>query len=269
MSFPGRSRHPALLISRLAAALGLTLLFTAAQASAASSAQAEQGVRNIVLVHGAFADGSSWSPVIARLQAKGYRVTAVQNPLTSLDDDVLATERVLSHQQGDVLLVGHSWAGAVISQAGNAANVKGLVYLSALVPDSGESVVDLLHRLDAPMDDLIADAHGLIWLDDPQAFHQVMAADLPMKKARELAAIQQPIAAASFAGKVRHAAWHDKPVWYLQTLDDQALKPSVQATIARQIGARVSAIHSSHMSLLSHPEQVSRLIEQAAHEAGQ
>lgn len=114
-------------------------------------------IKNIVLVHGAFADGSSWSAVIPLLQADGYHVTAVQNPLTSLQDDVTATERVLERQKGGVLLVGHSWAGAVITQAGNAPNVKGLVYLSALAPDSGESVAEALTRLNAPMEGMEAD----------------------------------------------------------------------------------------------------------------
>lgn len=232
------------------------------------AASANPAVRNIVLVHGAFADGSSWLPVLARLQAMGYHVTAVQNPLTSLADDVSATENVLRRQTGDVLLVGHSWAGAVITQAGNAPNVKGLVYLSALVPDNSESVTDLLQRLNAPMSGLAPGAEGLIWLDDPKLFHQVMAADVPMRKARELASVQQPIAAAAFAGKVQHAAWHDKPSWYLQTENDQALLLPVQRVIAQQIGAKVVSIRSSHMSLISHPDAVARLIDRAARDAG-
>ena len=157
-----------------------------------TAASAAPAVRNIVLVHGAFADGSSWSPVIVRLQRMGYQVTAVQNPLTSLADDVAATERVVHRQTGGVLLVGHSWAGAVITQAGNAANVKGLVYLSALVPDDGESVADLLQRLDAPMTGLAPDSQGLIWLDDARQFQHVMAADIPLEQARALASVQQP-----------------------------------------------------------------------------
>ncbi|KTC43890.1 alpha/beta hydrolase, partial [Pseudomonas fluorescens ABAC62] len=200
--------------------------------------------------------------------AMGYHVAAVQNPLTSLEDDVLATQRVLRRQTGDVLLVGHSWAGAVITQAGNSANVKGLVYLSALVPDSGESAADLLQRLNAPMTGLTPDADGLIWLDDPVQFHQVMAADLPMKKVQWLASVQQPVSAACFAGKVQHAAWRDKPSWYLQTTEDKALLPSVQQAIAKQIGARVSAIRSSHLSLVSHPDSVANFIDQAARAAG-
>lgn len=251
--------------SRLVAAVA----FTATLASAHAVASAAPAVRNIVLVHGAFADGSSWSPIIVRLQRMGYHVTAVQNPLTSLADDVAATENVLRRQIGDVLLVGHSWAGAVITQAGNAANVKGLVFLSALVPDDGESVADLLQRLNAPMTGLAPDAQGLIWLDDARQFQHVMAADIPLTQARTLASVQQPLAAACFTGKVQHAAWHDKPVWYLRTTNDNALAPSVQQTIAQHIGATVTSIRSSHMSMLSHPDDIARLIDQAARKASQ
>lgn len=218
----------------------------------------------IVLVHGAFADGSSWLPVIAILQQRGYHVTAVQNPLTSLDDDVQATLKVIARQHGEVLLVGHSWAGAVISQAGNDARVRGLVYLSALVPDSGESVSALLARLHAPMEGLQPDAQGLIWLDDVQAYAKVMAGDLPPATARQLAAVQQPIAARAFGDKVAHAAWHDKPGWYLVTDGDQALPTPVQLRLASQIRATTTVIRSSHLSMQSQPQAVAALIEQAA-----
>ncbi|MDU8457305.1 MULTISPECIES: alpha/beta hydrolase [Pseudomonas syringae group] len=252
-------------LSRLGLALGLSLLFSSGPAMAALP---NGTVRNIVLVHGAFADGSNWSSVIKQLTAMGYYVTAVQNPMTSLQDDVLATQRVLRRQKGDVLLVGHSWAGTVITQAGNASNVKGLVYLSALVPDSGESAAGLLQRLNAPMTGLTPDEEGWLWLDDPAQFHLVMAADLPMKKAQLLASVQQPIAAACFAEKIQHAAWHDKPSWYLQTTDDKALLPSVQRAIAKQIGAQTLSIRSSHLSLVSHPDTVAKFIDHAAREAG-
>jgi pimeloyl-ACP methyl ester carboxylesterase len=244
-------------------------LFTTALASHDSTAAATPAVRNVVLVHGAFVDGSSWRPVIVRLQRMGYHVTAVQNPLTSLADDVAATQRVLGRQTGGVLLVGHSWAGAVITQAGNAANVKGLVYLSALVPDDGESVDDLLRRLDAPMTGLVPDGEGLIWLDDARQFQHVMAGDIALKEARALASVQQPIAVACFSGKVRHAAWRDKPVWYLQTMNDRALAPAVQQAIARHIGAIVPSLRSSHMSMLSHPDEVAGLIDEAAKQVAQ
>ncbi len=224
----------------------------------------DKGVKNIVLVHGAFTDGAVWSAVVAQLQAKGYHVAVVQNPLTSLNDDVVATARVLERQKGSVLLVGHSWAGAVITEAGNAPNVKGLVYLSALIPDSKESVSDALARLKAPMDAMQADKNGLIWLDDPTAFHKKMANDLTRVQANLLAAVQQPIAGVAFSGKVNTAAWRSKPSWYLVTENDNALKPSVQAVFAREAGAHISRIDSGHLSMISHPTDVAALIEKAA-----
>lgn len=224
----------------------------------------DSGVKNIVLVHGAFADGSGWSAVTSLLQARGYHVTAVQNPLTSLHDDVAATERVLERQKGNVLLVGHSWAGAVITQAGNAANVKGLVYLSAVVPDSHESVSDTLARLHAPMEGMEADKNGFIWLDDPDLFHKIMANDISLKQSRLLAAQQQPIAAAAFIEKVDMASWHNRPSWYLITENDNALNSSVQAVMAREAGAHISRINSGHLSMTSHPEYVAALILTAA-----
>jgi len=217
------ARHWATRLRRLVSAVALA---AAVVPPLAHADEAASGLRDIVLVHGAFADGSSWARVIDILQRKGYHVTAVQNPLTSLADDVAATRRVLERQKGKVLLVGHSWAGAVVTEAGNAPNVKGLVYLSALVPDSDESVGELLARLQAPMDGLKPDGNGLIWLDDPAAFRQVMAGDLPAPTVRLLAAAQQPIAASAFGGKVVHAAWRDKPSWYLVTEDDHALAPA-------------------------------------------
>ncbi|GKX40006.1 alpha/beta hydrolase [Pectobacterium versatile] len=245
-------------LGHLAIALGLLLSACVHNVAAAAK------INNIVLVHGAFADGSSWSAVTARLQEMGYHVTAVQNPLTSLADDVEATERVLQRQQGDVLLVGHSWAGAVVTQAGNAPNVRGIVYLSALVPDSGESVSDLLQRLKAPMAGMAPDANGLIWLDNPEQYREVMAGDVPLKKAQALAAVQQPIAAKAFGDRVQQAAWKNKPTWYLLTEKDKALNPSIQKDIASHIGAKTQSISSSHMSLVSHPEAVADFIASAA-----
>lgn len=202
--------------------------------------------------------------MIERLHRKGFHVTAVQNPLTSLADDVAATRRVLARQQGGVVLVGHSWAGAVITEAGNASNVRALVYLSALVPDAGESVADLLARLDAPMEGLSPDAEGLLWLDDPAAYRQLMAGDVPEPRARLLAATQQPMVARAFADKVTTAAWRTRPSWYLVTEDDHALQPRVQRILARQIGAATVTLKSSHMSLVSQPDAVAALIERAA-----
>jgi pimeloyl-ACP methyl ester carboxylesterase len=228
-------------------------LSVAAGAPAAASASAAPAVRHIVLVHGAFADGSSWRPVIERLQRKGYQVTAVQNPLTSLADDVAATRRVLARQQGGVVLVGHSWAGAVITEAGNASNVRALVYLLA--------------RLSAPMEGLSPDAQGLLWLDDAAAYRQLMAGDVPEPTARLLAATQQPIAARAFGDKVTAAAWRTLPSWYLVTENDQALQPAVQRAMAHAMSATTVAVKSSHMSLVRRPDAVAALIERAARSA--
>ncbi|MBC3926899.1 alpha/beta fold hydrolase [Undibacterium sp. CY21W] len=246
-------------------ALAVALSFTLMLANVPTLAAADEArIKNIVLVHGAFTDGSSWTPVISRLQTMGYHVTAVQNHLTSLADDVAQTEKVLRRQAGKVLLVGHSWGGAVISQAGNASNVAGLVYLSALTPDSGESVAELLQRLDVKMTGLVPDEAGLIWLDQPEQFKKVMAGDIPLTRVRQLAAVQQPIAAHSFAEPVTQAAWHTKPSWYLLTSLDQALPPAAQQTMAQQIGASVRSIPASHLSMISRPLAVAAWIDQAA-----
>ena len=239
--------------------LGLALAITAQAAP-----QPPAALPAIVLVHGAFADGSSWSRVIPLLQKKGYRVSAAQLPLTSLADDVAATRRVIERQPGDVVLVGHSWGGVVVTEAGNAPTVRSLVYLSALVPDSGESAQALLQRLGAPMDGMAPDPAGLIWLDDPQAFHAVMAADLPLASARELAAVQKPLAARAFADTVSHAAWRDKPSWYLVTSNDRALPPRMQRLIADPLKARITELASSHLSPAGHPGRVADLIDRAA-----
>lgn len=219
---------------------------------------------SIVLVHGAFADASSWSGVIAALQERGCRVAAVQNPLTSLADDVAATRAVVERQPGKVLLVGHSWAGVVITEAGNLPQVQGLVYLSAMVPDSGESAVAMLDRLGAPMTGLTPDQQGRIWLDQPGPYAQLMAADVPAATVRILAATQQPMAASAFADKIGHAAWHDKPSWYLMTANDKALPFAVQRKLAAQIKADSVVLQSSHMSLISQPRQVADFIVRAA-----
>lgn len=253
------------LTTRIFAGIAAACVFAACAFPRSGHAQPVPGaVPNIVLVHGAFADGSSWSEVVRLLQRKGYNVTAVQNPLTSLADDVAATRRVLARQKGPVLLVGHSWAGAVITEAGNADNVKGLVYLSALAPDDNESVADLLARLHSPMEGLAPDAEGLVWLDEPDAYRNVMAGDVPPARVRILAATQQPIAASAFTGKVSHAAWRSKPSWYLVTEKDHALPPKVQRQLAHQIGARIKSVDSSHMSMVAHPQVVADLIDRAA-----
>ena len=228
-----------------------------------SAQAAPPEIPNIVLVHGAFADGSSWAHVITLLQNRGYHVSAVQLPLTSLADDVAATRRVIARQSGDVILVGHSWAGVVVTEAANMPAVKSIVYLSAMVPDSAESAAGMLQRLKSPMTGMQPDADGLIWMDDPSTFRTVMGADLSLATATALAAVAKPIAARSFTDVVTHAAWHDKPTWYLITEDDQALPPVVQHQLATQVRAQTMTLTSSHLSLVSHPREVADFISQA------
>lgn len=227
------------------------------------AAAAAEPVRNIVLVHGAFTDGSIWSDVMTRLQAKGFTVAAVQNPLTALAADIEATTRVLRRQRGGVLLVGHSWAGAVVTAAAIEANVRAIAYVSALVPDAGESVGTMLARHAASMEALRADQDGLIWLDEA-AFARILANDIDPRAVQRLAALQQPIAASAFAEQIGHAAWRDKPSFYLVTQGDAAVPEPLQRKMAAQAQSAITTVASSHLSMISQPQAVADFIESAA-----
>lgn len=225
-------------------------------------------VRNVVLVHGAFVDGSSWNGVVAKLQRKGYHVSSVQNPLTSLADDVAATRRVLARQDGPTILVGHSWGGVVITDvAANAPNVVGLVYVAAIAPTLGETTVDLMKRA-APMpagQNIAADASGFLWLDRAH-YHADFAADVPENLTRVLSAAQVPIAATAFSETVSQVGWRDKPSWYVLTTNDRAVAPAVQKFMADRMGAKVVPIASSHLAPVSHPGAIADVIDRAARE---
>ncbi|MEC5405088.1 alpha/beta hydrolase [Paraburkholderia sp. MPAMCS5] len=225
-------------------------------------------VRNIVLVHGAFVDGSSWNGVVAKLQQKGYRVSSVQNPLTSLADDVAATRRVLARQEGPTILVGHSWGGVVITEAGaNAPNVAGLVYVAAIAPDLHESTADLLKR-GAPMpsgQDIAKDASDFLWLDRAK-YRADLAADVPENLTRVLAAAQAPISAKAFGEAVSQVAWKEKPSWYVVTTKDRAVSPDVQRFMAERMGAKVVPVASSHLAPVSHADAIASVIDRAARE---
>ncbi|EEA02461.1 conserved hypothetical protein [Burkholderia sp. H160] len=225
-------------------------------------------VRNIVLVHGAFVDGSSWNGVVAKLQQKGYHVSSVQNPLTSLADDVAATRRVLARENGPVLLVGHSWGGVVITEvAANAPNVAGLVYVAALAPQLHESAMDVM-KAGGPMpagQSISKDANGFLWIDRAR-YHADLAADVPETVARVLAAAQVPIAANAFDEPVDQVGWKDKPSWYVVTTKDRAVSPDLQKTIAGRIGAKVVPVASSHLAPVSHAGAVAEAIDHAARE---
>ncbi|MGQ7936723.1 alpha/beta fold hydrolase [Paraburkholderia sp. D1E] len=239
-----------------------------ASAATPSAAPMTGPVRNVVLVHGAFVDGSSWNGVVAKLQQKGYHVSSVQNPLTSLADDVAATRRVLARQDGPTILVGHSWGGVVITEAGaNAPNVAGLVYVAAIAPDLHESTMDLMKRA-APMpagEGITADSTGFLWLDRSK-YHADFAADVPENLTRVLSAAQQPIAAKAFSETVSQVAWKEKPSWYVLTTRDRAVSPAVEKFMAERMGAKIVPIASSHLVPVSHAGAVADVIDRAARE---
>ncbi|MEM5368923.1 alpha/beta hydrolase [Paraburkholderia azotifigens] len=239
---------------------------------AAASAPPGGPVQNIVLVHGAFVDGSSWNGVIARLQKKGYRVASVQIPLTSLADDIAATKRVLAQLSGPTVLVGHSWGGFVITEAGSGADaskVVGLVYVAAIAPDIGESSVEILKR--GPQmpagSGMTKDSSGFIWFD-PARYHNDIAADVPENLTRVLVAAQQPIAAKSFEEHATQAAWRYKPSWYIVTTRDRAVSPEIQRWMAHRIGATIVETPSSHLVPVAHAGATADAIDRAAKEFG-
>jgi pimeloyl-ACP methyl ester carboxylesterase len=244
---------------------GLLSLAAFTPASAASAPDDLKG-KNVVLVHGAFADGSSWDKVIPILQAKGLHVVAVQNSLKSLDDDAAATKRVIEQQNGPVILVGHSWAGAVITQAGNDDKVKALVYVAAFAPDKDQSINDILKGKPAPSwaSALQKDSAGYLTLSTDAIIHD-FAQDLPVAQARLVAATQGPWFAGCSDDKVTEAAWHNKPSWWVLTEKDRMIPAPLQAAMAQQIGATVVKVDASHVAMLSKPADVAAAIIAAAH----
>jgi pimeloyl-ACP methyl ester carboxylesterase len=221
---------------------------------------------NIVLVHGAWADGSSWRGVIKRLQADGYHVTAPQFPLTGLTDDVARLRQVLDLQDGPTLIAGHSYGGQVMTALGaDAPNVAGLVYIAALGLDQGESLGALLSQGPVPpaLAHLITDARGFGWLSEDD-FVDHFAADVDPVKAKVMHAVQQPLATSAFGDMMGVPAWKTLPSWYLVAADDQALPPDVERMFADRMGATTVTIVSGHLAMVSHPDEVAHLIRTAA-----
>jgi pimeloyl-ACP methyl ester carboxylesterase len=219
---------------------------------------------SVVLVHGAYADGSSWSEVIERLQRAGLTATAVQNPLTSLADDVAHTRRILARQDRPVILAGHSFAGTVITEAGTAPNVVGLVYVAARAPDAGEDYAALTQRFPAPP----ANA-GLVYADGfggltEEAFLNDFANGVDPVRARVLYAVQGRVAEGLFHEKTTVAAWRSKPSWYAISRQDRTTSPELERFLAQRMGATTVEIDSGHLSLITHPDEVTQLILDAA-----
>ncbi len=240
-------------------------LLAAAAMLAAHVALAAPPVRNVVLVHGAYADGSCWNEVIARLQQAGMHVTSVQNPLTSLADDAEATRRVLALQDGPTILVGHSWAGTVISETGNDPKVAALVYLAARAPDAGEDYGALAARFPAApaAAGLVKSPDGYAQLSE-QAFVRDFAGDLDPARARVLYASQGRISQTLFASRTTQAAWKNKPSYYVVSQDDRTTSPELERFVAKRMGAKTIELASSHVSMISHPDEITNLILEAA-----
>ena len=244
-----------------------TLLSATTSFAQDSAAAPSAPIKNVVLVHGLFADGSSWQKVIPLLQAKGLHVTSVQNPTTSLDADVDAVKRALAQQHGPTLLVAHSYGGMVISQAGDDPKVAGLVYIAARAPDAGEDYPALTKKFPAA-----PASAGLQWSADgygqlsEQAFLKDFAGDLPRADAEKYYAVQQPIGKAITMAKTTVAAWHDKPTWYAVSTDDRTINPDLERFMANRMRAHTIELKSSHVSLLSRPTEVADLILEATGE---
>lgn len=220
--------------------------------------------RNVVLVHGLFADGSSWSEVIARLQATGLNVTAVQNPLTTLTEAVASAQRVLARQDGPTVLVGHSFSGMIVTEAGTHPNVSALVYVAARAPDAGEDYTALAKTFPTP-----PASAGVVFDGDEgrlseAAFLRDFAGDLPEAKAKLLYAVQEPFQRALLAGKTTQAAWRSKPSFYAVSTEDRTINPDLERFMAKRMGAKTIEVKASHLSLISHPDEISRLILDAA-----
>ncbi|SFP53592.1 alpha/beta hydrolase [Parafilimonas terrae] len=230
-----------------------------------TSADAQQPIKNVVIVHGAFADASGWEAVHNILKNDGYTVTLVQNPLTSLEDDVAATERALEKQDGPVVLVGHSWGGSVITQAGVSNKVAALVYVAAFAPEIGETTLELItSEAPAPENGILPpNDKGFIYYDK-EKFHTGFAADLSNEKADFMYASQGPIAAKAFTAPLTAAAWKTKPSYAIVATEDKSINPSLERTMYKRAGAVVTEISGSHVLFISKPEEVAAVIETAA-----
>lgn len=222
-------------------------------------------VKNVVLVHGAFADGSGWKNVYTILTQKGYNVSIVQIPLTSLKDDVAATKVVLDRIEGPVVLVGHSWGGAVISEAGIDPKVKSLVYVAAFVPEVGESVGQLATSLPAAPENGVTapDKNGYVFYDKTK-FHSGFAGDISQVESDFMADSQVPIVAASFGATLEHAAWKSKPSFGVLSTQDKSLLPEIQRKMYKRANSIITEVKASHVVFISQPEEVSAVIVKAS-----
>jgi pimeloyl-ACP methyl ester carboxylesterase len=230
-----------------------------------SQAKADGGVKNVVLVHGGFVDGSGWQGVYNTLKKDGYVVSVVQNPTISLPDDVAVTKRILAAQDGPAILVGHSYGGVVITEAGNDPKVAGLVYIAAFAPDTGESVSSLIQNPPpgAPVPPILPPQDGFLFLDRTK-FRESFAADVSAEAASFMADSQVPWGLDALNGAVTDPAWRAKPSWYLVSTDDRMIPPDAQRAMSKRAGATVVEVKGSHAVYVSQPGAVAGLIAKAA-----
>jgi len=230
-----------------------------------SQTNQEEKVRNVVLVHGGFVDGSGWDGVYKALKKNGYNVTIVQNATTSLADDVATTKRAIAMQNGPVILVGHSYGGAVITEAGNDPKVAGLVYIAAFAPDKGESVSTLIKNAPAgaPVPPILPPVDGYLLLDKAK-FPASFAGDVSPEEAAFMADSQVPWGVNALGGTISEPAWKAKPSWYLLTTEDRMIPPDAQRLMSKRAGATVVEVKGSHAIYVSQPQEVATLIEKAA-----
>lgn len=221
---------------------------------------------NIVLVHGAFANASGWGPIISILEKDGYTVTAVENPLASLEGDVATTKRVIDAQKGPTVVVGHSYGGSVITGAAvGEPNVKALVYVAAYMPDAGETLAGLSEKFPAPplLGALVPDSAGFLYVDRAKV-HDVFCADLPEAEARIMAATQKPLHQSTFTATLPAAAWKTIPSWFVLPTEDRSINPDLHRFDAKRAGSKVTEIKASHCVFISHAKEVAKIIEEAA-----
>jgi len=245
--------------------LAITLSFGEAHMSYAG---AVNGVKNVILIHGGFVDGSGWEGVYNILKKDGFSVTIVQNPTLTLAGDVAATKRALAAQGGQSILVGHSYGGAVITEAGTDPNVAGLVYIAAFAPDKGESVASLIKDSPpgAPVPPIMPPQDGLLFLDRAK-FRASFAADVAPDAAQFMADSQVPWGLDALNGAITEPAWRSKPSWYLVATNDKMIPPDAQRAMSKRTGATVVEVKGSHAVYVSQPQAVAHLIEQAANSA--
>ena len=252
-------------IARVIMALAVVALagtLSGLEAHAQTAAPVE--ARNVVLVHGAWADGSSWAEVIPLLQAAGLKVTAVQNPLTSLQDSVAATRRELALQDGPTVLVAHSWAGTVISEVGTDPKVTALVYVAARAPDAGEDFLALSAKFPTGAVRAGVQEHNGFTKISEDSFLKYFANGVEPRKAAVLYAVQEPTAASLLAGRTTAAAWRSKPSWYAVSKQDQTINPDLERFLAKRMNATTMELAAGHLSLVSHPREIADLILAAA-----